>query len=389
LLRNKNIKDFETLIGYFYVLLSGGKKMIMRRIISICAAVLIVSSSLISIGFIKEARAIPADPIIDPNPLNMSYIWEKTKNLSDIIYEYPEGLIPKGRAFGSWGGGKAADLLEGIMNELSLEVSNETIEPIDESTKQYNKIINVTDFQLEIYNSNGLYPFSSIVPVNESFVFPIGRPESELSKDHNFTNLSLKHVKLTGKILEIISDLLFFESKVITENCFINKYIDFLGEFHYLNETSENPSPEQQSGNIYLLDETEHINSRLENLSWSAGIVIIDNSTAEETMVNKTAFPFVANLSFSSGLQLKTLADETDDLIAYMESGVLTVLYNITSKPENDYVLIDKIPDYIGIREFYNNTYVQFYRNRKLLRTIPGLDLFPDEKFVGYMIGSA
>jgi hypothetical protein len=77
LLRNKNIKDFETLISYFYVLLSGGKKMIMRRIISICAAVLIVSSSLISIGFIKEARAIPADPIIDPNPLNMSYIWEK------------------------------------------------------------------------------------------------------------------------------------------------------------------------------------------------------------------------------------------------------------------------------------------------------------------------
>jgi len=125
--------------------------MIVRKILSICAAMLMICSTLISIGFIKEVKAIPDDPSINPNPLNMSYVWNWTQKLANIVYEYPSGHIPKGRAFGSWGGGKAAQLLMDNMHDnLSLQTRAEKIEAI--GNNYYNRILNVTDFQLQVYN---------------------------------------------------------------------------------------------------------------------------------------------------------------------------------------------------------------------------------------------
>ena len=67
---------------------------------------LFVTSALIVITNVKNDNIIASG---SPSPnnngigLNYSYIWEVTRYLSNATHSYPPGMIPKGRAFGSWG----------------------------------------------------------------------------------------------------------------------------------------------------------------------------------------------------------------------------------------------------------------------------------------------
>jgi len=326
--------------------------MIVRKILSICAALLMIGSTLISIGFIKEVNATPGNPSENPNPLNMSYVWNMTGELANITYKYPSGYIPKGRAFGSWGGGEAKTILTREMNNLNLITSSEKIEAI--GNNYYNRILNVTDFQLQVYNT-GMYPYPVYVPKTESFAFPAGHP---LANDNfSFENVTVKEIDIKGKnLIDITEDLYDFEYTVFHSNCKINKNLTFAGKAVYLNDTASMPDPEIQCGIIYILNETTDINGTLENLTSSKGCIIIDNASLGGSAINKTMFS-VANVSYSTGPQLRNLLLSNNDSISYIEDGVLTIMYNFSCKLLNDYVLIDQMPNYEGIREWLDEKY--------------------------------
>ncbi len=324
----------------------------MRKILSICAAMLMICSTLISIGFIKEVKAIPDDPSINPNPLNMSYVWVKTGELANITYQYPTGYIPKGRAFGSWGGEQAAVILENLMSNLSLTTSREKIEAIDNI--YYNRILNITDFQLQVYNT-GTYPYPVYVPKKESFAFPAGHL---LANDNfSFENVTVKEIDIKGKnLIDITEDLYDFEYTVFHSNCKINKDLTFAGEVVYLDDTASIPDPEDQCGIIYILNETADINSTLENLTSSKGCIIIDNASLGGSAINKTMLS-IANVSYSTGPQLRDLLLSHNDSMGCIEDGVLTIMYNFTCKLLSDYAFIDQMPNYEGIREWLDEKY--------------------------------
>jgi len=315
---------------------------------------LIMSSSYLSIDFLEQVKATVQDPI-STNPLNLTYVWQETETLANIVKNYPLNLIPKGRAFGSWGGQYTAQLLKLEMDKPYIDLDDtklEKIEPIDNT--YYNKILNVTDFQLQVYNSE-TYPFSTYVPKTESFAFPAGH--FLIANNYQFDNVTVKKINIKEKkILDIIKDLYDFEYTIFYSNCIINKNLNFAGEVVYLNDTASIPDPEDQCGIIYILNETTDINGTLENITSSKGCVIIDNASLGGGAINKTIFS-VANVSYSTGPQLRNLLLSHNDSIGIIEDGVLTIMYNFTCKLLSGYALIDQMPDHIGIREWLEERY--------------------------------
>ena len=74
-----------------------------KNLLCIYISILIIISTLPLMKISEEVKGIENNPNLS-NPLDLNYIWEKTGDLCNVIYEYPDYLIPKGRAFGSWGG---------------------------------------------------------------------------------------------------------------------------------------------------------------------------------------------------------------------------------------------------------------------------------------------
>ena len=88
--------------------------------------------------------------------LDSKYIFNITKALSNIIFtEYNEtdGELAKGRAFGTKGEHKAAEILAENMSKLGLWVKKDPIKNIDELPDIANKI-EINDFQLILKNNN-------------------------------------------------------------------------------------------------------------------------------------------------------------------------------------------------------------------------------------------
>ena len=277
----------------------------------------------------------------------------RLKNWRILFYKYKGEEIPRGRAFGSKGGAMAADMLRNEMRDnLSLEnTAHETIQAIDNT--YYNRILNVTDFQLQVYSNT--YPYSPFVPKNESFAFPAGH--LLVMNDYSFDNVTVKSIDMKEKkTIDIIKEFYDFDYSVIHNNCVINKDLNFAGEAVYLNDTASLPDPTSQCGIVYFLNETAGINETLENLTSSEGCVIIDNASLGGGAINKTVLS-VANVSFSTGPQIMDLLLLHNDSIACIDDGVLTLMYNFSCKLLTGYALIDQMPNYSGIREWLDNRY--------------------------------
>ncbi len=187
-----------------------------RKIICIVVITLVIFSTFASLHLIEKAKGEEQNPTLSANPLNLTYIWEQTTNLTNVIYEYPPGLIPKGRAYGSWGANFSADMLLTEMNRsIGLETDYQQIQHINSeeyNDNNYTSIINVTDFQFQVYDSTGHYPFSHIVPTNETFVIPQAYPMTNVT---DFDNISVVPLNLTNSWNDVLKQLADFEKTII------------------------------------------------------------------------------------------------------------------------------------------------------------------------------
>ncbi len=104
----------------------GEKSMLCKKFLTCLVSMLFVTSALIAITNVKNDTIIVSGDSCPENNgeigLNYNYMWNVTTNLSNAVHKYPSGMIPKGRAFGSWGcENYSKNYILGEMNNMSLE----------------------------------------------------------------------------------------------------------------------------------------------------------------------------------------------------------------------------------------------------------------------------
>ena len=169
--------------------------------------------------------------------LDIGYIYSITENLSNIIFtEYTSGEIAKGRAYGSKGEHKAAQILYENMSALGLYTYKEQIT----NTDDYPQLT----YELEIED----YYFSIDKKKIDSYIAPVWFKTSEnnnsLNHTYNYTNLKvisppinpliyLLKQKITGRLepfVIIIKDKAFYPytqllQSPLTDNFYFQYYI--------------------------------------------------------------------------------------------------------------------------------------------------------------------
>ncbi len=186
--------------------------------------ILIISSTLIpavnsSNIKIKEKTEKESYKIFNESDLDLDYIYNITKELSNIIFtEYNEsaGEIAKGRAYGSKGELKAAEILEENMRNLGLYTYKERLD----NSEKYPDLISeleVTNYYVKVNNQT-----------IDSYIAPVWVKTSENNNDinytYNYTNLKvirppaipslyINSRKIIGKLepfVIIVKDLAFY-----------------------------------------------------------------------------------------------------------------------------------------------------------------------------------
>ena len=243
---------------------------------------LVISSAITtSILTSDTAKAAETPLSLSPNPLNMTYIWNWTQRLANIIYSYGKDL-PRGRAFGSSGAIRAKDMIYNEMKDnLSINPSPEKIKHINGTLKDYTSIINVTNFQLTVNNPNCV---PQNLTKNESFAIPSGY----CPRTHNyvFTNVSMKFWNLSKN--GTLKDLVNYSIMNITDITFLNDNEIFIGNLTYLTENASLPNESEQQGRVYVINNSAVSQSQLDNLTYASGCIIVNQSSKAHYVVNAT-----------------------------------------------------------------------------------------------------
>ena len=142
--------------------------------------------------------------VIDESMLDMQYIYNITKALSNIIFtEYNESVeLAKGRAFGTKGEHKAAKILFENMTKLGLYTTMEQIQNIQDNPKGYPLThgYQVSDYGLKITNTSSDY-----VETVDCQIRPINAESPHHGQVNYFKFSGLKIKKRPTKLLEWIS----------------------------------------------------------------------------------------------------------------------------------------------------------------------------------------
>ncbi len=258
--------------------------------------------------------------------LDLDYMWEVTDNLSNVIHNkqvYPDGSIPKGRAFGTAGDNWTAEYLK---REMDIEMGLDNVEklpigPIEDIkliNRYYSSRINITEFSLCINNENYTSEtdgFPNVVPLNESFVTPSCKPKNIIggSLTDNFTFLDEDDIRLFP-----VDDK--WPNGVFRTGFHLNITITFtwtnysvMGNTSYINNTGT--LPEEQNDTVFLIHEDNNCDDKLENVTNASAIILLYNSTSgiQSENASNCTFPIVRINDTDSNLTilLDKIANET------------------------------------------------------------------------------
>lgn len=299
--------------------------------------------------------------------LDLDYIWNVTDNLSKIIYEYPPGLIPRGRFFGSWGGNYAAKYINDTITALGLEnVENLTIGHLNltnTTDKDYTTVLWANEYSLTVNNPN--YPLPHTIPTKELYLMPsLHRPTNlllDLLLGPTF-NLSLNDAEIVPNNMTSLCPFggtLTNYALNITTYTNLNSISPFIiGNTTYITNTTTIPDAENQSMTVFLLNDIEGCQNQLDNLTNPAACILIENQNKGSTYANATNCTFqVTKISYTDGDAIKNLLENYSTVLVDNVTGNLTFTYNISNAclPFGDYVVIDRIPNHY---ELYNDTSV-------------------------------
>lgn len=247
----------------------------MKKILSIIlCGLLIISGFVLNIINVNLVKSDTTPQITDALPLD--YIWNETKIISNVTYKaYPPGEIARGRAFASAGGTYASNILKNELNNFSLsDVHTEQLKHIyGHPLKFYSDIINVTDYDLTI-NGNDPWLFSSrTITKNEMSAFQLFP-----TRNSSFSEAKIKPYDFTSD--SILAGSLNDHHFIVNNYELLSNNDDLIvGNVSYLSANDEVPNSENQTGRIFIVDDILESQSKVENLSDSNAVIIIDSGT--------------------------------------------------------------------------------------------------------------
>jgi PKD repeat protein len=329
-----------------------------KKIEGIVICITLLITSVLTTLIIPENLRVQAGEVIEPEyepALDLDYIWTQLGNISNVIYNaYDSTDIPKGRSFGSKGGIYTVKLLKDQMTNISnlKNITAEQLQTIDDEHNNYSSIINVSDFSLTVNTIYGpTYPYENPLPKKEMFPIAIKTFRTDLwTHYYSFTDVEIKPMNLT-KILPVWGD---FESTIqILVFEFLNdNYLPLLGNVSYIPENGSIPSQEEQFLQVFLLDDVNGVQEKLDNITNAAGVIIIDSGNPRIANASNCSCPVVLIYS-DNGDSVKNLLE---NYIVFVDnvrslSRKLTFTYDPNCYEREPYFVIDRIPDY---NEFLN-----------------------------------
>jgi hypothetical protein len=340
-----------------------------KKIVSILLCGLMIASTMTTINIFHTVKGTDAPPESNgQNLLNTTYLWKWTNELANVTYDaYPPGEIPRGRSFGSLGGEFTKNLLWTEMDDgLHLEdVHPEQVNYINETKNGYSSIINVTDFKLEVQSHcpNIEYPYENPIPKNE--MFAIQTNNYSYNSDNWSGNFTFDNDLIEPKDM---TDLWPFAGTYndyhfsISDYEFLSDHQSFFtGNVTYLTSDNSVPAPEDQRGNVYMLDDVSSSQAKLDNLTYAEAVIIVQSEEKSTQHVNASKCTFsVVNLSESSGDEVKDLLENYTMFVdnAGNDGDNLTFTYNlgIGPWPDSPFVFIDRIPNHLELWDYYYNS---------------------------------
>lgn len=242
---------------------------------------------------IRSSETENEDLIQNPTKIDYNYIWNETNVLANVTYDYLPGEIPRGRSLGSSGGTITENHILGELTNFSLDdIHYEQLGYINDNTPNhpYSAIINVTDFGLEINDCPSYpYPYSNPIDKREMFAmltenqttcsiltsmlhskFPIippigGNTDFNISISHTNTLIVPNDITKIWWDEELKLGLDFIRQ---TKYDYLSNIHDpLLGNLSYLDENDPIPEPENQTGQVFIMDDTPESQEKIENLT--------------------------------------------------------------------------------------------------------------------------
>jgi len=136
---------------------------------------------------------------------------------------------------------------------------------------------------------------------------------------------------------------------------FLKNFSFIAGNVTYIAPGDSVPSSDEQYDRVFLLDDVNGSQEKLDNLTNAEGAIIIDAGERGDLTTNASNCTFsVVSINNSSGVTVKGLLENFTVLVDNVGEN-LTFTYNLSQGwwPSSDFVLIDRIPDHY---ELWNNT---------------------------------
>jgi len=361
-----------------------------KKIIGILICIMLLITSALTTLIIPEDTNVVASSEEESKEemgLDMDYIWTQLGDFSNVIYDaYLPSDIPKGRSFGSKGGNYTIwNILEPEMRNTSnlTNIKIERLQTIDALHNNYSSIINVSDFSFTV-NSIGTQSYLYENPIPKKEMFPIAVKTSNIScwnDDYGFSNVEIRPINMT-KIFPIWG--IFEESiKNIDFEFLNNDYSPLLGNVTYISQNGSIPSPVEQYARVFLLDDVNGVQEKLENITNASGVIVIDTGNPRIADASDCPCPAVL-INNTNGNVVKELLEDYTVVVDNVRSfsRKLTFTYDPEESSRQPYFVIDRIPDYnefLKFTKFPNICNNLFYNiillgsQFKLVRQITGL----------------
>ena len=332
-----------------------------KKIVDIIVCMLLISSTTTMVLFSDTVKVeASGGGQQGSSALNLPYdfVWSVAENFSNVIHNVNWSQnggngIPKGRAWATAGENYTIDeILEPNMNGTDKPcgltgytklpigyISGEHgLVPRTNNPKQYSSKIVIQDYNLTIYNGTNI----TYIPYSEVFPMGVGCGWEYQIDDENFSFDELPVKVISFDKNEYIANHLNVTCSLL------NSFDEIVGPVIYLN--SSDSVPENQDC-IFILNEEPASEAKIENLSFSWGCILIENSTKSYSFnCSKYNIPFSKingmDSNFSTVLeQIRTGSDYFVDNLKQNQTLVFSnytnylcdCIYIVKSEAEEDY----------------------------------------------------
>ena len=306
-----------------------------KKIVGILVFMLLIAGILV----VPDYPIVKADICKKAIGLDYNFMWNITKNLSHIIFDYPSDMIPKGRAFGTWGEHYAAnDIIAQNMSNIglyniTLDLINANL--IDDCYNNTDNKTEVIDFALN-YSYKGGDP----VPI-DCCPFPAQR--GSLTNNYTGTDLRVRKWWWTPSNVSNIST--YINCETVNEGLIV-------GNITYV--ASDDTLPVDQECRVFLFEDVEGCQGKMDNITNASGFIIMSENLIGQKNYNATNCSVNGvEISNEDGNWIKELLENETVLTINLDDegnlkeDNLTIYHNLNEEfgddPDYDFIYIDTI----------------------------------------------